>query len=96
MILTAVITGMIVRILTIKGDFRQYPSYPYGYLIHLLTGFVASASGAVAIPALMNKKFVAVTFLTLAIQQFRNVRKSEREILKDLKIRIFLPWRCLY
>ncbi|WP_368659599.1 YIEGIA domain-containing protein (plasmid) [Metabacillus halosaccharovorans] len=85
MILTAVIIGTVARFVTIKEDFRQYPSYPNGYLIHLLTGFVASALGAVAIPALMTKNFVAVTFLTLAIQQFRDVRKSERESLKDLE-----------
>ncbi|WP_442596520.1 YIEGIA family protein [Neobacillus sp. D3-1R] len=85
MIVTAIIIGTLARFLTIKEDFRQYPSYPNGYLIHLITGFVAAALGAVAIPALMTKNFVAVTFLTLAIQQFRDVRKSERESLKDLE-----------
>lgn len=85
LILTALIVGTIARIITIKEDFRQYPSYPNGYLIHLVLGFVAAALGAVAIPALMTKNFVAVTFLTLAIQQFRDVRKSERESLKDLE-----------
>lgn len=84
MILTAIVIGTLARILTIKEDFRQYPSYPNGYMIHLLTGFVAAALGAVAIPALMTKNFVAVTFLALAIQQFRDVRKTERESLKDL------------
>ena len=84
-IVTAIIIGTLARILTIKEDYRQYPSYPNGYLIHLLTGFVAAALGAVAIPALMTKNFVAVTFLTLAIQQFRDVRKTERESLKDLE-----------
>jgi hypothetical protein len=85
LILTAIIVGTLARIFTIKEDYRQYPSYPNGYLIHLLTGFVAAALGAVAIPALMTKNFVAVTFLTLAIQQFRDVRKTERESLKDLE-----------
>ena len=85
LILTAIVVGTLARILTIKEDYRQYPSYPNGYLIHLLTGFVAAALGAVAIPALMTKNFVAVTFLTVAIQQFRDVRKTERESLKDLE-----------
>ncbi|UFU00436.1 YIEGIA family protein [Radiobacillus kanasensis] len=85
MIVTALLVGTLARAITIKEDFRQYPSYPNGYLIHLVTGFVAAALGAVAIPALMTKNFVAVTFLTLAIQQFRDVRKSERESLKDLE-----------
>jgi len=85
MIVTGIILGTTARLLTIKADYRQYPSYPNGYLIHLVTGFVAASLGSVAIPALMTKNFVAVTFLTLAIQQFRDVRKSERESLKDLE-----------
>ena len=85
LILTALIIGTIARVITIKEDFRQYPSYPNGFLIHLVLGFIAASLGAVAIPALMTKNFIAVTFLTLAIQQFRDVRKSERESLKDLE-----------
>ncbi|MEB3101734.1 YIEGIA family protein [Ferviditalea candida] len=85
MIATAVIVGTLARLLSLKEDFRQYPSYPNGYMIHLLTGFVAAALGAVAIPALMTKNFIAVTFLAIAIQQFRDVRKMERESLKNLE-----------
>lgn len=85
LIVTSIIIGTLARILTIKEDFRQSPSYPNGYMIHLVTGFVAASLGAIAIPALMTKNFIAVTFLTLAIQQFRDVRKSERESLKDLE-----------
>jgi hypothetical protein len=85
LIITAIAMGTLARILTIKEDYRQYPSYPNGYLIHLVTGFIASALGAVAIPALTTKNFVAVTFLVLGIQQFRDVRKTERESLKDLE-----------
>jgi hypothetical protein len=84
-IITATIVGTLVRVLTIKQDYRQYPSYPNGYLIHLVTGAIAATLGAFIIPAVMTKNFVAVTFLTLAIQQFRDVRKSERESLKDLE-----------
>ncbi|MEY2373347.1 YIEGIA family protein [Lysinibacillus capsici] len=85
MIITATIIGTLARAFTIKEDFRQYPSYPNGYMLHLVTGSVAAALGAFAIPALMTKNFTAVTFLALAIQQFRDVRKSERESLKDLE-----------
>jgi uncharacterized protein len=85
LIVTAIVIGTLARVITIKEDYRQYPSYPNGYMIHLITGFVAAALGAVAIPALMTKNFVAVTFLTLAIQQFRDVRKMERDSLKDLE-----------
>lgn len=91
LIVTAIVVGTLARILTIKEDYRQYPSYPNGYLIHLLTGFIAASLGAVAIPALMTKNFVAVTFLTLAIQQFRDVRRAERESLKDLENTEYTP-----
>lgn len=84
-IITAIVLGTSARIYTIKEDYRQYPSFPNGYLIHVITGFVAAALGAVAIPALLTKNFIAVTFLTLALQQFRDVRKSERESLVDLE-----------
>lgn len=84
-IITAVIIGTLARIWILKEDYRQYPSYPNGYLIHVITGFVAAALGAVAIPALMSKNFVAVTFLTVALQQFRDVRKMEKESLSDLE-----------
>ncbi|WP_068676523.1 YIEGIA domain-containing protein [Oceanobacillus sp. Castelsardo] len=84
-IVAAIIVGTLARVWLLKEDYRQYPSYPNGYLIHIITGFVASALGAVAIPALMSKNFVAVTFLTLALQQFRDVRKMEKESLTDLE-----------
>jgi glycerol uptake facilitator-like aquaporin len=85
LIITAAIVGTLVRILTIKEDYRQYPSYPNGYMIHLVTGAVSASLGAFIVPAIMTKNFIAVTFLTLAIQQFRDVRRGERESLKDLE-----------
>ncbi|BAB05695.1 BH1976 [Halalkalibacterium halodurans C-125] len=85
LIITATVIGTIARLLTIKLDYRQYPNYPNGYLIHVVTGGLASALGAIVIPTLMAKDFAAVTFLALAIQHFRDVRKTERESLLDLE-----------
>lgn len=84
-ILTATIVGALARILLIKLDYRQYPNFPNGYLIHAVTGGLAAALGAFIVPALLAKEFTAVTFLVLAIQQFREVRKVERESLLDLE-----------
>ncbi|MZK51102.1 YIEGIA family protein [Clostridium beijerinckii] len=84
LIVTAIIMGSLARILTIIQDYRQYPSYPNGYLINAVTGVIAAALGAVAVPALMTKNFTAITFLSVAIQQFRDVRKVEKESLKAL------------
>ncbi|SDZ58079.1 hypothetical protein SAMN05421736_11910 [Evansella caseinilytica] len=84
-IITATLIGTLVRIISIKLDYRQYPNYPNGYLIHVVTGGLAAAIGAFIIPTLMEKEFTAVTFLALAIQHFREVRKIERESLLDLE-----------
>ncbi|OKL37804.1 YIEGIA domain-containing protein [Domibacillus mangrovi] len=91
LILTAMVMGTLARIFVLKEDYRQYPSYPNGYMIHILIGFIASTLGAVFIPALMTSNWVAVTFLSLAIQQFRDVRKTEQESLKSLENTEFTP-----
>lgn len=75
----------------LRGDVRQYPNYPNGYLIHLTTCFIAAALGSVAYPALLGKNYVAVTFLTLAIQQFRDIRKMEKETLYSLERNSYAP-----
>ncbi|WP_055669011.1 YIEGIA family protein [Desnuesiella massiliensis] len=84
LIIIPVLCGTLARYLTLIIDYRQYPSYPNGYLIHLVTGFIASGIGSVAIPALLERNFEAVTFLFLATEQFRDVRRIEKESLKDL------------
>lgn len=83
-IVTAIIMGSLARILTIVQDYRQYPSYPNGYLINLVTGVVAAGLGAVAFPALLSKNYSAVTFLAMGVQHFRDVRKLEKESLKSV------------
>lgn len=78
------LAGIFTRIYLLQTDYRQYPTYPHGYVIHLALGIIAAGLGAVAIPALVKKDFTAVTFLTLAAQQFRDVRNMEREMLSKL------------
>ena len=85
LITTAIIMGTLTRLVTLKLDYRQYPSYPNGYFTHFVLGFIAAAIGAVAMPAIKSKNFVAMTFLTIAIQQFRDVRRAERESLVSLE-----------
>ncbi|HEX2985239.1 MAG TPA: YIEGIA domain-containing protein [Caproiciproducens sp.] len=80
-----IILGTIARLITVKIDFRQVPSYPTAYFNNIFLGFVASTLGAVAIPALLSRDFVSVTFLTVAVQQFRDVRIAERESLGKLE-----------
>nr|WP_238192156.1 YIEGIA family protein [Paenibacillus sp. L3-i20] len=76
--------GILSRLLMLKTDYRQYPTYPHGSIIHVSLGVIAAALGAVAVPALFNKDYTAITFLTLAAQQFRDVRKMERDTLTKI------------
>lgn len=85
MITISIIMGTIARTSFLKIDYRQYPSYPKGYISHLTFGIIASALGAVAIPALLEKDFQAITFLSIAATQFREIRSMERESLSNLE-----------
>jgi hypothetical protein len=85
LIISGIVMGTIARIVTLHVDYRQNPSFPGGVFINLVTGFIASILGAMAIPAILAKDFTAVTFLTLAIQHFRDIRKLESESLGKLE-----------
>ncbi|MDD3652794.1 MAG: YIEGIA family protein [Desulfotomaculaceae bacterium] len=84
-ILYGVLAGTLARIIMLRIDYRQYPGYPHGYLTHTALGFIASALGAVAVPAIFKPDYVAVTFLVLAAQQFREIRNMERRTLESLE-----------
>ena len=83
-ILNGVALGVLIRYFLLKRDYRQYPSYPHGVITHLSMAFIASVIGAIAIPALMEEEYTAVTFLALAATQFREVRGMERIMLEEL------------
>ena len=84
-IVTGIIMGTTARLITLKVDFRQIPSYPSAYFNNIILGLIASALGPIAIPAILAKNFTAVTFLTLAVTQFREVKKAESESLGKLE-----------
>nr|WP_283809132.1 YIEGIA family protein [Tumebacillus amylolyticus] len=77
------IMGIICRVLLLRTDYRQYPTYPHGKIIHLALGVIASGLGSVLVATLLDKNYTAVTFLTLAAQQFRDVRNMERQMLTN-------------
>ena len=81
-----IVVGTIARAITLVVDYRQTPTYPDGQFIHLFAGFIAAALGAVAIPALLEKDYAAFTFLALAVQHFRDIRKMEQESLDNLEL----------
>lgn len=84
-IMAGVVAGTAARVILLRIDYRQYPGYPHGYLAHVSLGFIASALGAVAVPAILKPDFAAVTFLALAAQQFREIRTLERQTLESLE-----------
>ncbi|WP_411676953.1 YIEGIA domain-containing protein [Caproicibacter sp.] len=85
MIVIGIIMGVSARIATLKVDYRQIPTYPCAYFNNIVMGFIASSLGAIAIPAILSGDFVSITFLTVAVQQFRETRKAEGESLGRLE-----------
>ncbi|SFA98362.1 MULTISPECIES: YIEGIA family protein [unclassified Bacillus (in: firmicutes)] len=83
-ILFGLIVGTLSRIYMLRTDYRQYPTYLHGKIIHIALGFIAAGLGTVAIPSIMEEDFMAITFLTLAASQFREVRNMERNTLSEL------------
>ncbi|WP_186670409.1 YIEGIA family protein [Sporosarcina sp. BP05] len=83
-VVIGIVFGFLARTLLLRTDFRQYPTYPTGRIIHLSFGFIAAFIGAVAIPAVLESDWTAVTFLGLAATQFREVRKMERDSLENI------------
>ncbi|MGI8315373.1 YIEGIA family protein [Halobacillus mangrovi] len=83
-IIAGIVVGTALRIFMLRSDYRQYPTYLHGKIIHLSLGFIAASLGTIAIPSIMEKEFTAVTFLTLAASQFREVRNMERNTLTEM------------
>lgn len=95
-IVPSILIGIIARVSMLKIDYRQYPSYPQGAFSHFTLGIVAASLGSVALPALIEKEFSAVTFLALAAQQFRDVRNMERQSLDNIEQTELVPRGTAY
>lgn len=83
-ILLGIIIGTATRMYMLRTDYRQYPTYLHGKIIHISLGFIAAALGTLAAPSIMEEDFTAVTFLTIAASQFREVRNMERNTLTEM------------
>lgn len=88
--------GVLSRFVMLRSDYRQYPAYPHGRIIHSALGLIAGALGAVAVPALLDKDYTAITFLALAAQQFREVRNMERNTLTAIDELELVPRGAAY
>ncbi|MGN1401222.1 MAG: YIEGIA family protein [Bacillus sp. (in: firmicutes)] len=83
-ILAGIASGIIARLFMLRSDYRQYPTYLHGKIIHLALGVIAAGLGSIFVPALMLEEYTAITFLTIAASQFREVRNMERNTLTGL------------
>ena len=83
--------GFLARLFMLRTDYRNYPSYPHGYIIHLSLGAIAAVLASLALPALLEEEYTAVTFLVLCAQQFRDIRNMEREPLMKLEENKLVP-----
>jgi uncharacterized protein len=82
--LLGLIFGFVGRLVLLQNDYRQYPTKPHGSIIHIALGLIAAGLGSIAIPALLEGEYAAITFLALAAQHFREVRNMERETLTKI------------
>ncbi|WP_408955931.1 YIEGIA family protein [Natroniella sp. ANB-PHB2] len=96
MILLGIGLGTLVRMIELRVDYRQYPGYPHGYVVHSTLGFIAAALGALVIPALLEENYVAVTILGAAAQQFQSIRTMERDFLTEIEATELVPRGIAY
>lgn len=95
-VIFGVVVGTLTRIFMLRTDYRQYPTYLHGKIIHIALGFIAAGLGTIAIPALLEENFTAITFLTVAASQFRDVRNMERNTLTELDAYELVPRGATY
>src|SRR6056297_1775550 len=96
LITLSIITGTFARAFMLRIDYRQFPSYPHSYIIHLTMGLIASALGAIVMPALVARDYIAITFLTIGAQQFREIRNLERNSLDRVERTELVPKGSAY
>ena len=66
-------------------DQKQYPTQPNILVSQIVLAFVASSLGALLVPALIERSYTSITFLSLAAEQFRQVRENRRNTLQNLE-----------
>lgn len=81
----ALAIGMFSRVIMINLDQKQYPTQPNVLLSQIVLAFVSSALGALLVPALIERSYTSITFLSLAAEQFRKVRENRRNTLQNLE-----------
>lgn len=60
-----IVIGIISRVITLKTDRKQYPTEPNMLVSQLVLAIIGSALGAMLVPALIQKSYTSITFLSL-------------------------------
>lgn len=82
--IVALFIGIVCRGLVLRVSDKQYPSRPQDYLEQIIISGLSASLGAIAMPALMDKEFSALTFFAVAIQQFQGLAKQERITIENI------------
>lgn len=82
--IVAIVIGILCRGLVLRVTDKQYPSRPQDYLEQIIISALSASLGAIALPALMDKEFSALTFFAVAIQQFQGLAQQERITLENI------------
>lgn len=90
-LLIGTLLGSLARFSALRVDYRQYPSYPQGYVIHTALGILGAFLGTAGPLALALGDFTAASFLAVAASQFREIRDVERQTLQALEQTELVP-----
>ncbi|MGL5314876.1 MAG: YIEGIA family protein [Peptostreptococcaceae bacterium] len=82
--IVSMLVGIICRGLVLRVTDRQYPTRPQDYLEQIIISGLSASLGAIALPALMDKEFAALTFFAVAIQQFQGLARQERITIENI------------
>lgn len=94
--IVAMLVGIICRGLVLRVTDKQYPSRPQDYLEQIIISGLSASLGAIALPALMDKEFSALTFFAVAIQQFQGLAKQERITIENIDKTELVPKGSAY
>jgi hypothetical protein len=94
--IVAIVIGIMCRGLVLRVTDKQYPSRPQDYLEQIIISGLAASLGAIALPALLDKEFAALTFFSVAIQQFQGLAQQERITLENIDKSEMVQKGCAY
>ena len=63
-VILGMVAGFLARLYMLRTDYRNYPSYPHGYIIHLSLGAIAAS---LAPSSTFNTAFLSATSPTWAM-----------------------------